>query len=301
MMETTISYARLNKSEYDFVISINLLTTKVHKPLSIKQIIKSARIITLTYVVSLTLITSLSIIVYFSLDKIIVEQSADPKPINVHGQQHKVNNDLIKEELRDSQQLALIIIILSVLITSLVIARTLLTKSGSYAKNSQQEANHDYLTNLLNRRSFNVLAEQCVAISKRYSSDFSIVSFDIDHFKSINEQYGQELGDMVIQNVAETIQDNCRDSDSVFRFDGEAFLILLPQTSETEAIKLANKIRNKIASAPTFSDKLIIEITVSGGVAQWQKQEADIESALNRADKALFSAKEQGRDRVISV
>ena len=273
----------------------------MHKPLSIKQILSSAPTMNLTYVISITLIASLSIFVYFSLDRIIVEQSADAKPISVLGQQHEVNNDLITEELRDTQQLILITIILSVLLISLFIARRWLAKSAQYAKNLQQEANHDYLTHLLNRRSFNVLAQQSVAISKRYSSDLSIVSFDIDHFKSINEQYGQELGDKVIRNVADIIQDNCRDSDSVFRFDGEAFLILLPQTSVSEAIKLADKIRNKIASTPTFSDKLIVEMTASGGITQWQKQEINIESALNRADKALFQAKEQGRDRVIAV
>jgi diguanylate cyclase (GGDEF)-like protein len=182
----------------------------------------------------------------------------------------------------------------------LLIVQTLSKKLGQNPKNPQQEANHDYLTNLLNRRSFYVLAQQSVAISKRYHCDLSVVSFDIDHFKSINEQYGQSLGDKVIQKVAETIQENCRDSDSVFRFDGEAFLLLLPQTSLSEATKLAEKIRNKIASAPTFSDKLIVEITASAGVAQWQKQEIDLESALKRADKGLEQAKEQGRDRIVN-
>ena len=180
-----------------------------------------------------------------------------------------------------------------------IVIRALIATSGQGSQNSQQHPNHDYLTNLLNRRSFNVLAEQSVAISKRYNSDLSVICFDIDHFKSINQQYGQELGDQVIQNVANTIQSNCRDSDSVFRFDGEAFLLLLPQTSLSDAAKLAEKIRNKIANAPTFSDKLIVEITASGGVAQWQKQEVNIESTLKRAELGLAEAKAQGRDRVI--
>ena len=171
----------------------------------------------------------------------------------------------------------LYIIILSVVINIFLIVQTLLGKSSQYTNNPQQEANHDYLTHLLNRRSLNVLAHQSVVISKRYNSNLSVVSFDIDHFKSINEQYGHELGDKFIQNVAKTIQENCWDSDSEFRFDGDAFLILLPQTSGSEAIKLADKIRNKIASAPTFSDNLNIEITASGGVAQRDSQEIDIE------------------------
>jgi diguanylate cyclase (GGDEF)-like protein len=270
------------------------------KPLGIKQILNPTRAITLTCIISLVLIVSLTIFVYFSLDKIIVEQSVYAKPIGVSGQQHEVKNNQKRAELRDTQQLILIIITLSVLINGLLIVQTLSKKPSQNPKNPQQEANHDYLTNLLNRRSFHVLAQQSVAISKRYNSDLSVLCFDIDHFKSINEQYGQTLGDKVIQKVADTIQENCRDSDSVFRFDGEAFLILLPQTSLSEATKLAEKIRNKIAGAPTFSDKLIVEITASAGVAQWQKQEIDLESALKRADKGLEQAKEQGRDRIVS-
>jgi diguanylate cyclase (GGDEF)-like protein len=268
------------------------LATKMDKPLSIKQIVNSARSMTLIYVISLTLMTSLSIFVYFSVDKIIEQQPYSASPVSVSGSQIKVVNDHIEQALSASQQLILAIIILSVFINALIIIRAIAAKSGQGSQNTQQHPNHDYLTNLLNRRSFNVLAEQSVAISKRYNSDLSVISFDIDHFKSINQQYGQVLGDQVIQNVANTIQTNCRDSDSVFRFDGDAFLLLLPQTSLTEATKLADKIRNKIASAPTFSDKLIVEITASAGVAQWQKQEINIESALKRADLEL----EQGRN-----
>jgi diguanylate cyclase (GGDEF)-like protein len=276
------------------------LITKVNKPLSIRQLVNSAHAKTLTYVIALTLITSLSTFVYFSLDKIITEQSYSTNPVNVSGSQSKIDNLQKKHELHSVQQIVLTITVLSVLVNALIIIRTLPLKSGQNISGSHQQANHDYLTNLLNRRSFNVLAEQSVAISKRYNSDLSIISFDIDHFKSINEQYGQSLGDKVIQNVATTIQSNSRESDSVFRFDGEAFLLLLPQTSLTEASKLAEKIRNKIANAPTFSDKLIVEITVSAGVAQWHNQEINLEKTLKRADLGLAQAKEHGRDRIVS-
>lgn len=254
--------------------------------MSIKQLVNSAHTMALTYIISLSLITSLSIFVYFSLDKIFSEPNYSANSVSVN-------------EIHTTQQILLTIIILSVLVNALIFIRTVMTKPVKNSEGAKQ-VNHDYLTNLLNRRSFNVLAEQAVAISKRYNSDLSVISFDIDHFKSINEQYGQGLGDKVIQNVANTIQTSCRDSDSVFRFDGEAFLLLLPQTSLTEAAKLAEKIRNKIASAPTFSDKLIIEITASAGVSQWHKEEINLEKALKRADKGLERAKEQGRDRIVS-
>ena len=219
---------------------------------------------------------------------------------NVAVKQYEIESNQKIQELRTAQRLILIIIILTVIIEGLFVITPLSIKSYRYSKNLHEEANQDYLTNLLNRRSFAVLAKQSVAMSKRYHSDLSVISFDIDLFKSINDQYGHNLGDKVIQSVASTIQKNCRDSDSVFRFGGEEFLILLPRTSATEAIKLAEKIRNSIANSPTFSDKLIIEITASAGVSQLNSQEKNIESALKRADDALYQAKEQGRNRVIA-
>jgi len=392
-------------------------------PLSIKRILSPVRKMTLTYVISLTLIAGLSIFVHFTLDKIILEQSASAHLINISGQQRMLSqrialytNEFIAEgdtntkeialtslskmqsnhryllkehfealeknqasplsssmyglyfsapydvdrkvtgflalirqaidnsititdnqkslheltfsplahdqmlnsfntvvtqyeiesnqriqELRTTQRLILIIIILTVFIEGLFVIRPLSARSDRYSKGLQKEANQDYLTNLLNRRSFNVLAKQSVALSKRYNSELSLISIDIDHFKSVNDQYGHDLGDKVIRNVANTIKNSCRDSDSAFRFGGEEFLILLPKTSLSEAIKLAEKIRNSIASSTIVSDRFIIEITISAGVANWNTAEIDIESALKRADNALYQAKEQGRDRVITA
>jgi diguanylate cyclase (GGDEF)-like protein len=219
---------------------------------------------------------------------------------NITVKLYEVESNQKIHELRTTQQLLLIIIILTILIECLFFITPLSIKSNRYSKSLYEEANHDYLTNLLNRRSFAVLAKQFVAIGKRYHSDLSVISFDIDLFKSINDKYGHDLGDKVIQNVAGTIQENCRDSDSVFRFGGEEFLILLPKTSMSEAIKLAEKIRSTITNSPTLADKLIIEVTASAGVSQWDSEEKNIESALKRADDALYQAKKQGRDRVVA-
>ena len=219
---------------------------------------------------------------------------------NITVKQYEVESNQKIQQLRTTQQLILIIIILTILIEGLFFITPLSIRSNRYSKNLYEEANHDYLTNLLNRRSFAILAKQLVAISRRYHSDLSVISFDIDLFKSINDKYGHDLGDKVIQRVAGTIHKNCRNSDSVFRFGGEEFLILLPETSMSEAIKLAEKIRNSITNSPTLTDKLTIEITASAGVSKWNKQETNIESALKRADDALYQAKKQGRNRVIA-
>jgi len=117
-------------------------------PLGIKQRFNPTRAVTLTYIISLAVIASLAIFVYFSVDKIILEQSAYAKPISVSGQQHDVENNQKRDELRDIQQIILMIITLSVLINGLLIVQTLLKKPIQNPKNPQQEANHDYLTNL---------------------------------------------------------------------------------------------------------------------------------------------------------
>jgi diguanylate cyclase (GGDEF)-like protein len=261
-------------------------------------------------------VTKFSLLVKQVLDNSIantIEQSSNQKlnflalakdqmlnSFDVIVKQYEIESNQKILELRTTQQLILVIIILTVLIEGFFVITPLSIKSNQYSRNLHEEANHDYLTNLLNRRSFAVLAKQSVAISKRYHSDLSVISFDIDLFKSINDQYGHDIGDKVIQNVANTIQKNCRDSDSIFRFGGEEFLILLPKTSILEAIKLAEKIRRFIANSPTHLDTLIVKITTSAGVAQFDDRETDIESALKRADDALYQAKARGRNQVLA-
>jgi hypothetical protein len=136
------------KREYDFEVTNDILTLKMDNPLGIKQRFNPTRAVTLTYIISLAVIASLAIFVYFSVDKIILEQSAYAKPISVSGQQHDVENNQKRDELRDIQQIILMIITLSVLINGLLIVQTLLKKPIQNPKNPQQEANHDYLTNL---------------------------------------------------------------------------------------------------------------------------------------------------------
>ncbi|WP_158965821.1 GGDEF domain-containing protein [Paraglaciecola sp. L3A3] len=163
----------------------------------------------------------------------------------------------------------------------------------------QNETNHDHLTGLLNHHSFAVIAQQSIAMNQRYKWDLSVIRFEIDQFKSINDDYGKHIGDTVIIDVATTIENNCRESDSIFRFNREEFIVLLPQTNKNDALKVAMKIHNKISNAPIFCDGLIIEVSTCGGVAQLQKGEVNIENTLKRADAGLQEAKKQGRNGII--
>jgi diguanylate cyclase (GGDEF)-like protein len=205
------------------------------------------------------------------------------------------------EHLRTVQKLTLAGFIFAFLVSALGWLRPMINKADNDAGFLHKDASHDYLTHLLTRQSYYVLAKQTVALCRRYESNLSLISFDIDHFKSINDQYGHDMGNMVIKQVADIIQENCRDSDSIFRFGDEEFLLMLPQTSVSEAQRLAEKLRKKIAANPVFFNKVILEVTISGGIAQWHDKEDDLENTLKRADKALFEAKESGRDRTIQA
>ncbi|MEP1382240.1 MAG: diguanylate cyclase [Paraglaciecola sp.] len=202
-------------------------------------------------------------------------------------------------ELRHTQQLILVVIIVTVLIEGLFILGPLLLKSDSYSKGLLKAAHFDYLTELHNRRSFSAIAKQAVATSQRYQSSLSLVSIDIDHFKSINDQYGHDAGDRVIRSVADSISNNIRSSDFAFRFGGEEFLILLPQTNILDAQKLAKKVHKNITSTPVNLEARNVDITISAGVAEFNFEESNLEATLKRADEALYKAKNQGRNQVV--
>ncbi len=158
----------------------------------------------------------------------------------------------------------------------------------------------DELTQLYNRRAFasNSLLEREFCMSS--NSDLSVLILDIDDFKLINDQYGHAVGDEVLKQLSQIIKGYVRKSDSVYRWGGEEFVVLLPITGLFEAHQVANKIV-KIVAEHTFiiNQNLKINLTVSLGVAQWVRQESLLNDTLNRADKALYKAKSNGKNAVV--
>ncbi|MCF2949089.1 GGDEF domain-containing protein [Paraglaciecola aquimarina] len=206
--------------------------------------------------------------------------------------------DILSIPLSIQTRLISIVLISSAIVLFGVIF-PLLNKVEQLITQLQLANTQDTLTGLNQRHTFTPLAKQTIALSLRYRWQLSIIRFDIDHFKSINSQYGNQVGDAVIKHVALTISANCRESDNVFRFDGEEFVLLLPQTNLEQALRLATKINQKVLSAPLSTDKLILEVSVSAGVSELQSEETDLEATLKRADQGLKLAKEQGRNRVM--
>ncbi|MDR7414915.1 MAG: GGDEF domain-containing protein [Armatimonadota bacterium] len=156
-------------------------------------------------------------------------------------------------------------------------------------------ANTDPLTGLLNRRgifiAFDVEAER----HRRYGHPLSVVLFDVDHFKRINDRYGHGAGDRVLVSVARTVQGAIRPSDSLARWGGEEFLLLLPETPLRGALELAERLRREIASLVTEFGP----VSASFGVAAFRPTD-NLGTLVRRADAALYRAKEAGRNKVVA-
>ena len=158
---------------------------------------------------------------------------------------------------------------------------------------TREAAVYDLLTGIFNRRQFNTFFEHFLAQKRRYGEPLSLIFCDIDHFKKINDTFGHDVGDKVLKELARVIKTNIRQSDIFARWGGEEFVILLPQTSLSDAVKLAKKLR-QIIEAHTFP--LPQKVTCSFGVIE--VKEENIQKALKRVDELLYRAKEGGRNRV---
>jgi len=156
----------------------------------------------------------------------------------------------------------------------------------------------DSLTGALSRPAFLDQSDKEVARSKRYNRPLSVMMIDIDHFKSINDNYGHAAGDNVLQIFVEAIQEVIRTTDFLGRVGGEEFALLLPDTSAKSAYHLAERVRERITKYPYLAGDMLIEVTASLGVAELQTRDPDIKALLNRADEALYTAKQSGRNRV---
>lgn len=151
----------------------------------------------------------------------------------------------------------------------------------------------DPLTGLLNRRGL----QQALETWKAQGQSFAILALDIDRFKTINDQHGHAVGDQVIGHIAEQMRRYSRDGDVLCRNGGEEFLMLLPTTDADDALLIAERLRQQIA---TQSLDPVGHVSVSVGVAHFPTFDADAEQALRMADKALYMAKEQGRNRSVT-
>ena len=159
-------------------------------------------------------------------------------------------------------------------------------------------ATTDPLTGLNNRRSFFEMAERERLKALRFHHPYSAMMLDIDHFKSVNDTYGHNIGDEVLKFVADILKSILRDIDILGRLGGEEFAIVLPETPMADALKAAERIRAAVEDFTLETETCTISVTISIGVVQMSDAEEDNETLLNMADALLYQAKESGRNRV---
>ncbi|WP_448564334.1 GGDEF domain-containing protein [Thalassotalea ganghwensis] len=168
--------------------------------------------------------------------------------------------------------------------------------------NEQQlsiQATTDELTKIYNRRCFFEKGEYLTNLANRGKRPLSVVLIDFDYFKSINDKYGHFAGDICLKEICKVIKGHCRSNDVFARLGGEEFVLALPETTLTEAEKIADRIRQSIAEhVITIKGDIPIKCTASIGISSNEQHQDDIQKLLGQADAALYKAKEEGRNRV---
>jgi diguanylate cyclase (GGDEF)-like protein len=160
----------------------------------------------------------------------------------------------------------------------------------------------DFLTNINNRRYFVELAENELTRNKRYNNNSAFLMIDIDHFKIINDKFGHSMGDEALRKVTEVCMETIRATDFMGRLGGEEFGVFLINTDFTEAILVAERIRENISNIEMKSDEGVkLELTVSIGLTKPTSADEKLDELMKRADNAMFKAKRLGRNKVASI
>jgi len=158
----------------------------------------------------------------------------------------------------------------------------------------------DPWTELYNRRRFYELAGIEFALAQKSGITFGLLMIDIDWFKKFNDKFGHDIGDQIILHLAQTFKTYFRVNDVICRFGGEEFIVLLPKTTEEMAKNIAERIRQLISEDEfNISDGRIVKYTLSIGVATFRMSDDDLDQIVKRADKALYEAKHEGRNRIV--
>jgi len=179
------------------------------------------------------------------------------------------------------------------LIAGIEIVRDI-TKHKQAEKELEILATTDKLTGAYNRTKFKEIIEREIEMVKRFNTPLSMIIFDIDHFKEVNDRYGHDVGDYVLQTIADIVRENIRKIDYFVRWGGEEFMILSSETNLDKAHALAERIR-KIIEKHKF--KTVRQVTVSFGVTQFKKRDTE-NNFIKRADDTMYKAKKEGRNRV---
>ena len=162
-------------------------------------------------------------------------------------------------------------------------------------------ASVDDLTNIMNRRIFDIELRREFANAKRYNNPLSLIMIDIDNFKNVNDDFGHFFGDLVLKMFSVEVSPLLRAGDLFCRWGGDEFAILLPHTNANDAMAVSEKIRELVKKISLNTDNGNLSFTVSLGISEYRPEQIDASEMLEFADRALYSAKESGRDRSATV
>jgi len=168
--------------------------------------------------------------------------------------------------------------------------------SESLRDELMRQASHDPLTDLLNRRGFDLVADKLFATRSRDMHPFSVMMIDLDHFKRVNDSRGHETGDRVLIHVSRTLANHLRTEDVFARWGGEEFVVLMPNCTPTQAREAAQRLRAALSLHPSEP-----KVTISVGTASSDGEHSTLTELQRRADAALYQAKRLGRDRAVDA
>jgi len=158
------------------------------------------------------------------------------------------------------------------------------------------QAMRDPLTEVWNRRAFDEIAEAQLNRCRRSEAPMAVLMVDLDHFKRVNDEHGHATGDLVLKEACTRMSGGLRRGDELARYGGEEFVVLLPNCNGPGARLVAERVRQRIARGGIDIGETVLPVTASIGIA-WLREEESVESLIDRADKALYRAKESGRNR----
>ncbi len=210
-------------------------------------------------------------------------QSADLTTLTAQRIEEYKQSEFV-EELRYRILIILAIILLIIFVVMIYVRGYL-----------EREVSRDPLTKLFNRKYFFEQMRELSALSDRYERHFSLIFIDIDYFKSINDRFGHQKGDLLLQQFSHLLESSLRRTDSCYRYGGEEFVVLAPETDAEQMLLFAERFRARVASEDFGLDETV---TISLGVAEYIPGEG-VDMVLLRADKAMYKAKEAGRNKVV--
>jgi diguanylate cyclase (GGDEF)-like protein len=156
----------------------------------------------------------------------------------------------------------------------------------------------DHLTGLFNRNCFNDILKHLLALTQREDTELSLVFLDLDDFKLVNDKFGHQMGDFVLNKFGKLLSNSIRQSDIALRYGGEEFVILMPNTDRKEAMILSNRIRLKVKSMPFIENGTNLHMSISGGLAVYPTHAKTADELVYSADNALYQAKGAGKNNI---